>query len=368
MKLAWTSALLVGALVIPGRATAGERFLADPERATECQAALLGATLPFAQKKLKQLDKCAMAAFKCIQTVAPDDEADVDPVELCLERASLKCEKAAEVVAAEEQKLVDAITERCAALDPAELLRADGVGFDAIATDCLDFGVTLGDLASVAECVMLEHECAVDRMYLFANPRAGEMFSLVGADFGPDSCVDDLGGPGEGVFEDLRLGRRITTCQQTVSKTGAGFAGAKLKAMGRCLGELFDCVQLDAHDDGTCLRKAAKTCDKAFATVAASALKFEPTVNQSCEPIPFGDVTAETGIDYDALVEEELCTDVGVFGILTVPHYSICAYRQHECAADEILRFSSPRAEELLGLVGRTLPGSFFCFPADDEL
>ena len=91
-------------------------------------------------------------------------------------------------------------------------------------------------------------------------------------------------------------------------------------------------------------------------------------MNKSCEPIAFTDLTVDTGIDYDALVEEELCTDVGVFGILTVPHYSICAYRQHECAADEILRFSVPRAAELLALVGRTLPGSFFCFPPDDEI
>ncbi len=368
MKLAWIVAMFV-AVALPRPVTAGERFLADPSRATDCQSAILSATTPFAQKKLKQLDKCAMTTFKCIQTVAPDDEADEDPIDLCLERAELKCEKAAEAVQAEEDKLVATITEQCAALDPDELMRADGVGFEAIAPDCLDFGVTITDVASVAECVVAEHECAVDRMYMFANPRAGEMFDLVGADFGPNSCAEDLGGPGEGVSaDDLKLGRRLATCQQTVSKTGASFAGAKLKTLSRCLGALFDCVQLHPHDGGACIAKAGKTCDQAFATVASNALKFEPAVDKSCEPIAFPDLTADTGIDYDALVEEELCTDVGVFGILTVPHYSICAYRQHECAGDEILRFSVPRSAELLGLVGRTLPGSFFCFPPDDEI
>ncbi|HZW52638.1 MAG TPA: hypothetical protein VFF00_01325, partial [Candidatus Elarobacter sp.] len=67
---------------------AGERFLAQPQLATDCQSALISATTPFAQKKLKQLDKCAMAAFKCIETVAPNDEADVDPIDACLEKAS----------------------------------------------------------------------------------------------------------------------------------------------------------------------------------------------------------------------------------------------------------------------------------------
>jgi hypothetical protein len=50
-----------------------------------------------------------------------------------------------------------------------------------------------------------------------------------------------------------------------------------------------------------------------------------------------------------------------------VPHYATCLYREHECAGDDILRFTVPRAAELLALVGRTLPGSFFCIPPEDD-
>jgi len=50
-----------------------------------------------------------------------------------------------------------------------ELLRADGVGYELIAPDCLDLGVTVEDATSLAECVMRQHECAVDQLYLAEN-------------------------------------------------------------------------------------------------------------------------------------------------------------------------------------------------------
>jgi hypothetical protein len=364
MTIAWIFVALLSALVASGPAAAGERFLVNPKLATDCESALIAASTSFAQQKLKQLDKCAMSALKCIQTVAPNDDAEEDPIDLCLERASLRCEKVTEAILAEEQKLTDAVIAHCSALDPAEVLRADAVGFEAIATDCLDFGVTLGDLASVAECVVLEHECAVERMYLMAHPRAGELFSLVDADLGPDSCLDDLGGPGSGV-EDLRLGRRLAQCQQGVTKASATFVSSKLKSTGKCLNELFQCVQLKPGDQD-CLAKAQQSCDKAFASVVASGIKFVPAVNKSCNPIAFPDLTVETGIDYDAIVEEELCVPFGISGIATVNHYANCLYRSNECDGEEILKFSVPRAAELLGLIGRQLPGSFFCVPPED--
>jgi hypothetical protein len=135
--------VLASVVVSAGPAGAGERFLAQPELATNCQSALISATTPFAQKKLKQLDKCAMAAFKCLQTVAPNDEAEEDPIDVCLEKASLRCAKAIDVITGEEQRLTDAIVKACSPLAPDELLRADGVGFEVIAPDCLDLGVTV---------------------------------------------------------------------------------------------------------------------------------------------------------------------------------------------------------------------------------
>ena len=54
------------------------------------------------------------------------------------------------------------------------------MGLEAITDDCLDQGVTLTDLASVTDCVVTEHECAVERMYLMAHPRAGELLRVAG--------------------------------------------------------------------------------------------------------------------------------------------------------------------------------------------
>ncbi len=364
MIIAWILAALVSALIAPGPAAAGEeRFLANPKLATDCEAALISASTSFALAKLKQLDKCAITALKCIQTVAPNDDAEEDPIDVCLEKALVRCDKANEVIVAEEQKLADAITAKCSALDPAEVLRADGVGFEDIAADCLDqAGVTLTDLASVTECVVTEHECAVERMYLMAHPRAGELFDLVGTDIG--DCLEDLGGPGEGV-EDLRLGRRLSQCQQNVTKSSAKYVASKLKSTGQCLNGLFQCVQLKPGDKG-CLAKAQASCDKGFASVVANGIKLVPAVDKSCDAIPFPDLTLETGIDYDAVVEEELCVPYGISGIGTVNHYANCLYRSNECDGEEILKFSVPRAAELLGLVGRQLPGSFFCIPPED--
>ena len=64
------------------------------------------------------------------------------------------------MITAEEQKLTDAIATACAPLAPEELLRADGVGFEVIAPDCLDLGVTVEDTATAAECLVQQHECA----------------------------------------------------------------------------------------------------------------------------------------------------------------------------------------------------------------
>ena len=364
MIIAWIVAALVSVIVVPGPASAGERFLANPKLATDCESALVKDSISFALAKLKQLDKCAITTLKCIQTVKPNDDADVDPVDACLDKALTRCDKANEVIANEEQKLTDAITAACSALDPAEVLRADGVGFVDITDDCLDQGVVLSDLASVVECVVTEHDCAVERMYMMAHPRAGELFDLVGTDIG--DCLEDLGGPGEGVNEDdLQLGHRLVQCQQGVTKLSANYVASKLKNTGQCLEDLFDCVQLKPGDQ-SCLDKAQQGCDKLFANVVNTGIKLVPSVDKTCGSISFPALYDGTGVDYFDVVDNELCVPYGVSDIGTVNHYANCMYRSNECDGEELLTFSVPRAAELLGLVGRQLPGMFFCVPPED--
>ncbi len=362
--IAWKVAVVAAVLAAASTTQAAERFLAQPTLATKCQAAIIAATPPFAQTKLKAIDKCVSAAFACVQTVLPNDLADVDPQQACLDRATVRCAKMTDAIAAAEQKLTDVIVKACSPLDPGDLTRADGVGFDVIADNCAALGVTVTDAASAADCIVQQEECDVEQMYGLEHPRAGEMVDLVGADLGPISCLDDNGGLGDGVG-DVKLGRRVTQCEQTVTKVGGGFIASKLKNLGTCLNAVFNCVQLAPNDGGACLAKAHTTCDKTFAAVDKAALPLAPTVSKSCSVLTPDVLLADSGLDYQALVDNDVCTPYGVGGIIVDPHYTNCLYRQHECTGDDMLSYAVPRAAELLGLVGRTLPGHFFCIPPE---
>ena len=94
MKLACAFAVVVS-LVAGTPAVHAELapLLADPGAAIACQSALVEASGAFVQKKLKLLDVCHAALFKCIQTIPADD---VDAGDRCLEKADAKCVKAHE--------------------------------------------------------------------------------------------------------------------------------------------------------------------------------------------------------------------------------------------------------------------------------
>jgi hypothetical protein len=363
MLIAWILALLAGTLVLPGTTGAAERFVADPRLTVDCESAILKGSGTFVQQKLKLLDKCTAGVFKCIQTTPPDDDAEVDPVDVCLEKMAEKCAKTVEAIAAAEQAFTDAITKGCSALDPLEVLRADAVGYELIAQQCSDLGTDLTDLASVAQCIVQEHECAAERLFQAEQPRAGELLGLVDADLGPDSCLEDFGAGGFGV-DDVALGKQLDRCDAGVRKVGIGFTGKKLKSLGKCVGDLYACDQL-AFGNAECVAKARKTCDKAFGTIAGEALKVEPGVGKSCDAVDFNQALPDEGLGFTELVDE--CDVLGVSDIVTIDHYKTCLYRQHECIGDELMQFAAPRAAELLMGIDRALPGSFFCPTEDDE-
>jgi len=365
MIIAWIIAVLVSGIVSPRPAIGGERFLANPKLATACQAAITSAATTFVPRKLKLLDQCAAAASKCLQTVSPpDDDDEDDPIELCLERASLRCEKLSEKVLAEEEALAERIVKGCSALDPADLLRAGGVGYDLVAEGCQDFGITPTDATSVAACVVQQHECMAELLFEAQQPRAAELFGLVGTDLG-GTCLEDFGGSGEGVG-DTKLGKTLERCQQGVKKVSSAFVTKKIGGLGRCLAALFDCVQLQGSSPA-CLAKARQSCDKGFGGIESEAIKLEPGFEKACRNVSFAALAPDTGLNLSALVDYEICDTFGQMGLANVGHYKNCVHRQHECMSDELLRFAVPRAEELLGLIGRMLPGAFFCPREDDE-
>lgn len=361
MRFVWVIMLaLVGLAPAPSAVAAERQILANPKAAIGCQNAITKASTTFVAKKLKLLDACAGAIYACIETVPEDLDAVVDPLERCLEKANTKCVKASEKIAKEETALVGRITEGCAGLDPLDFMRAEGVGFSLLADECAgEFGVTPVDAATAAECVMLQQECQVERLFQAAHPRAGELFAYTEADIGT-SCLDDLGGGGS--VPDPKIGKTLAKCGQDVRKASAAFAVRKVRGMSTCASEVFACVQNDVTDLD-CLGKAQKACDKELAGIEAEALKLEPAYMKGCGKIAFGNVAPETGLFTDASAEE--CETYGILFVGTLSSYKNCVHRNHECQGDELVRFVVPRAAEMLAIINRPFPNKFFC--TEDE-
>ncbi len=339
-------------IAVAPRAGIGAELLPPDIRrpVVKCQADIVKAGIKFVSKKLKQLDRCAAAVFECVHR-KPGEQA-------CLDKATTRCEKAIGKIVKLEEKFTTRILDRCGDIDPATLLTTFGLGYDEVAADCAsEYGAPLTDSASIAACIVLQHECVAERIFDTHEPRAAEFLDLVGADLGPASCLEDRGGVGATIAEPAEL-RTLGKCQGALRKASSGFVGQKLKDLGRCLKDLFSCVQLDASDPA-CLARARDRCDGAFAKIEKRVLKLAAGVRKGCAGLSTVVLTAPEGLGANGLLP--LCDSLGVFGIGSSHDYGNCVVRQHECAVDEIARFAVPRAPELLGTAGRSLPGEFFC-------
>jgi hypothetical protein len=352
-NIARAAAIVIAVTVVLPRPVSGAEQLLTPEArkaAIKCQGELLKAGLTFVAKKLKLLDRCAVAAFACVQQ-QPDDLE-------CLDKAAERCTKSLDKIVALETLLAERIIAGCSAMDPVDLLAAAGLGFDVVGSECAsEYDSALSDTASVAACVVKQHECLAEQLFQTHEPRAEEMLELLGLDLGEDSCLEDREGEGEPI-EDPELGRPLAKCQGALRKASTGFVARKLKQMAGCLRLLFGCAQNEPGDD-ECVDSATSKCDKAFASVEKEVLKLGAIVGKSCGTLPIAALTEPDGLGADVLLP--VCVTLGVDGIGSAHDYGNCVVRQHECAVDDIVRFQAPRAAEMLAGAGRTLPGGFFC-------
>lgn len=324
-----------------------------------CQLAIGKGGTTFVASKLKLLDTCAGPLFKCFQTVPEDLDADVDPLERCLEQANKKCVKAADKIVAEGDKLLARIVAACGALGSDDLFGAAGVGFDAIAAECAPLiGVAPTDAAGIGQCLLFQYDCQVERLFQAERPRAGELFAYTEADIGT-TCLEDLGG--DGAVPDPKLGKSVDKCGKAIGTKGAAFAVRKMKGIAACSGALFTCAEADPSD--ACRAKAQAVCDKELGAIDAMAAKLGPAIEKACGKVPFATLAPENGIFSDALGEE--CDGYGIAAVASLADYASCIHRNHECQTDELVRFAVPRAAELLDGVGRTLPGKAFCVPEE---
>jgi hypothetical protein len=324
--------------------------LAAARAADRCQRAIVKAGAAFVGKKLGSLRRCAGGIFTCVQTALPGDQR-------CGSRAEARCATELAKIVAEEAKLKAAILKNCGvpALNLKAVTNGGGLGYAAVGAECAaDFGSELLAIDDVADCVMQQHGCHAEQLFAMQAPRGGELMELAGVDRARLlPCLRNYGGGGH-VGDPRGIGKALLQCGSTIEKRSAAFVTKDLKSRAACASKVFTCRQLKP-ESARCLARAAATCDKGFAKIVAEATKLDLAVDKKCLAIDFDSVLSQPAGAHLAAPAEE-CARFGVGSLATYGDYKQCLFRQHQCGADELLRFESPRAEELLGLAGREFP------------
>ncbi len=144
--------------------------------ALKCQKAIAKAGITYAGKRQKQIAKCYDLLTACLQ-LKPDDST-------CREKALGKCETLFEPVwsALDDPKGLAGkaratIVKGCVAVPLADLFSPEGLGQGALATTCqlLQSGSTFASITDVADCLVVQHDCRVDRLLEQQYPRMFEL-------------------------------------------------------------------------------------------------------------------------------------------------------------------------------------------------
>ena len=315
-------------LALPSASAASLAGLPDKDAAKaadKCQKQIGKSGEKFVKDKLKKLDKCLAGIFKCIQT----QSAAKQPA--CIAKAAGKCDKGLQkIFDKDEPKLESGILKKCQVvgkIDLPEVLAADGLGFNGIATLCqTNWGINLNGVDDVAECIRREKECTIERLLRLQFPRASELLASAGVNAGLVSNFTCLMGsmtPG-GAFGDIdpkNIGKPLDKCAKETKKAGAKFAVAKIKSIEKCLGAIFKCAQTKPGDQ-KCIDKAAGKCGKEFGAggkIAKAEGKLRSSVQKKCGPAPFTELNGTMGMNFDDV--ESACATYGVPTIANLNDY-----------------------------------------------
>ena len=272
--------------------TVGAAGLPDPvsaKAADGCQRALAKAAAKFTAATAKNLEQCYDALFTCMQT-KPGDQP-------CVDKARAKCAAAADVKApAARAALAAAVAKKCASF--ADLTSPDGLGYEALASACQN--APLGDVAAIAECVRVQHECAAEQMFSVEMPRAGQLAAAASLSLRAGSC---LAGP-------RRRGRR-RRCQgpregrrQVSARDQEGGRQAGRREAEGARGLRHDGVRLPADQAGrarSARPRRSRPAHKAIdVTLAAAEAKAAAALDKPCRPI-FAELGAATALNLGAL-------------------------------------------------------------------
>lgn len=167
----------------------------------------------------------------------------------------------------------------------------------------------------------------------------------------PD-CPPPANGGGIGLPDPKTLGKAAVKCQKALGKAGTKLAAAKLKRLHACQQGAFACLQLKPADDA-CVAKAAAKCGKSLAGAAADRAKLTAVVTKACGPpaLESADLLGASGLGFAA--EAEPCADRGVATLGSVADVAACVAATSACRAEALFALETPRAAELLALLGR---------------
>ncbi len=334
---------------------AGAQGLPDLDKAKDankCQIIIERTGVNVADDKLEALEACVGAIFKCVQT-KPDDAE-------CLTQARETCEEQLDIAEAAEAEMVDVVARKCGSdLTAEELLDPLGLDFASLKDECkTSFGVELKDTGSIGVCLALQHACELERMFAVEMPRAASLLVVAGVDPARRAelaCLTPHGGADEDLADPTGAGRQIERCAVAINNSGAKLVDASLKALGRCLDTTFTCVEVKSATSlfASCLERARGRCDTEFANLNAAAGRPGPAVQKACGGMDFAVLRSAAGLLLESLTTD--CQRLGGQDPTTLSAYSDCLVRAHRCGVAELARAKSPRAEELLTQVGRSL-------------
>jgi hypothetical protein len=315
-----------------------------PKAAEACQKAIKKAGGKLVSNKLKFLESCRKALFKCIQTEPEGAEQDS-----CVTKAGAKCETAlGEKLTAAEQKFVSAVGKKCGALNvELGLLSATvGLGYETLDAACEE-DLSATGLAGVTACVLEQHGCTVDLMADLEAPRLNELLTR-GSVAAVLPCLPAHAGTGDGIGN-VDTGKALVKCAGALTKAAAKFAKTNQKSLEKCVDALFRCEQTKSADPA-CDTKAGQVCVKEYVKIAAAELKVDAAAAKACPATLYPALRDALGTNLAALDTE--CVRFGV-PVLTgdVGQYVDCLVRQHECRVEELMTYEAPRAAALIGAV-----------------
>ncbi len=190
-----------------------------------------------------------------------------------------------------------------------------------------------------------------------------------------DNCLDDDGdadvdradadcpAPADGAALGIAgdAGRDLARCATTLRKAGARYATRRLARMQKCVAATTKCVQRKPGD-ASCLERASAGCAKERAAFAVDEAVLAGGIAKSCGGVASPDLRAAAGLGFAG--EDAPCLDEGSSAPLDPSALAACVQRGHACRVDELLAFESPRAAELLALVGQAPDPAYPCLPA----